>query len=168
MTINGTLVISKTPPLIAKEGVVWMDTSTQIPRIKYFSGGGYIPLDDIIESPTWDSLEGKPEVIASGTTQAEARSAIGAGTGNSNLEIGTTASTAKAGNYQPTWAQVTGKPSTFAPEIGDTASTAAAGNHDHAVTAHVDSGLDAASNIQALAQALSARIKALEDAMDTP
>ena len=63
---------------------------------------------------------------------------------------------------------MTGKPSTFAPEIGDTATTAAAGNHDHAVTAHVDSGLDAASNIQALAQALSARIKALEDAMDTP
>lgn len=29
--------------------------------------------------------------------------------------IGTTASTAKAGNYQPTWAQVTGKPTTFTP-----------------------------------------------------
>jgi hypothetical protein len=52
MTINGTLVISKTPPLIAKEGVVWIDTSTQIPRIKYFSGGGYIPLNDIQELPT--------------------------------------------------------------------------------------------------------------------
>ncbi len=144
MTINGTLVISKTPPLIAKEGVVWIDTSTQIPRIKYFSGGGYIPLNDIQdlptipETPTWDSLEGKPEVIASGATQSEARTAIGAGTGNSNLAIGTTAS------------------------------TAAAGNHNHAVTAHSESGLDAASNIQALAQALSARIKALEDAMDTP
>jgi hypothetical protein len=51
MTINGTLVISKTPPLIAKEGVVWIDTSTQIPRIKYFSGGGYIPLNDIQDLP---------------------------------------------------------------------------------------------------------------------
>ena len=48
------------------------------------------------------------------TTAAEARSAIGAGT--SDLAIGTTASTAKAGNYQPTWAQVTGKPGTFPPE----------------------------------------------------
>lgn len=52
MTINGTLVISKTPPPISKEGVVWIDTSTQIPRIKYFSGGGYIPLNDIQELPT--------------------------------------------------------------------------------------------------------------------
>ena len=137
MIINGTLVISKTPPLIAKEGVVWIDTSTQIPRIKYFSGGGYIPLNDIQDLPR-DSLEGKPEVIAAGETQAEARAAIGAGTGNSNLVIGTTAT------------------------------TAAAGNHNHAVTAHSESGLAAASNIQALAQALSARIKALEDAMVTP
>ncbi len=101
MTINGTLVISKTPPLIAKEGVVWIDTSTQIPRIKYFSGGGYIPLNDILE-------------------------------------------------------------------IGNTATTAAAGNHNHAITAHANSGLAAATNIQALAQALSTRIKALEDAGVTP
>lgn len=48
--------------------------------------------------------------------------------------------------------------------VGTTASTAAAGNHNHAVTADVDSGLEAAANIQALAVALSARIKALEDA----
>ena len=80
------------------------------------------------------------------------------------------------------WADVTGKPSTFAPEIGTTAKKAAAGNHDHvveditdfpetmppsahdhAVEADVESGLAAASTIQALAIALSARIKALED-----
>lgn len=142
MTINGTLVLSKTSPLIAKEGVVWIDTSTQIPKIKYFSGGGYIPPNDIPdlptipETPTWDSLEGKPQVIAAGATQAAARTAIGAGT--SNLALGTSAS------------------------------TAAAGNHNHAITAHAASGLAAASNIQALAQALSARIKALEDAQTTP
>lgn len=52
MTINGTLVLSKTSPLIAKEGVVWIDTSTQIPKIKYFSGGGYIPPNDIPDLPT--------------------------------------------------------------------------------------------------------------------
>lgn len=45
--------------------------------------------------------------------------------------VGTTATTAKAGDYQPTWAQVSGKPSTFAPAA-----------HDH-VTADV-TGLDAA------------------------
>src|SRR5690554_6563283 len=50
--------------------------------------------------------------------EESARTAIGAGTGNSNLEIGTTAS------------------------------TAAAGNHDHAISADVDSGLEAAANLQ--------------------
>ena len=65
------------------------------------------------------------------------------------------------------WADVTGKPSTFAPEIGTTATKAAAGNHNHAVVADVESGLEAASDIQALAIALSARIKALEDLAST-
>lgn len=41
------------------------------------------------------------------------RSLIGAGT--SSLALGTTASTAKAGNYIPTWAEITSKPTTFAP-----------------------------------------------------
>lgn len=81
------------------------------------------------EGVTWDSITGKPAVIASGTTQATARQSIGAGTGNSNLAIGTTATTAKAGNYQPTWEQVTGKPTTFDPVIGTTATTAKAGNY---------------------------------------
>ncbi len=61
------------------------------------------------------------------------------------------------------WADVTGKPSTFAPEIGTTAKKAAAGNHNHAVVADAESGLEAASDIQALAIALSTRIKELED-----
>lgn len=37
---------------------------------------------------------------------AAARTAIGAGTGNSNLVIGTTSTTAKAGDYQPTAANI--------------------------------------------------------------
>lgn len=45
---------------------------------------------------TWDTLEGKPAVIAAGEDQETARAAIGAGT--SNLAIGTTAETAMAGN----------------------------------------------------------------------
>ncbi len=61
------------------------------------------------------------------------------------------------------WDDVTGKPLTFAPEIGTTATKAAAGNHDHAVEADEASGLEAASDIQALAVALSTRIKELED-----
>lgn len=48
---------------------------------------------------TWDTLDGKPEVIGAGATEAAARSAIGAGTGNSNLELGSTGSTAAPGNH---------------------------------------------------------------------
>ena len=48
--------------------------------------------------------------------------------------------------------------------IGTTATKAAAGNHDHAIVEDTASGLAAAANIQELAIALSARIKALEDA----
>lgn len=100
---------------------------------------------------TWANLSGKPAVIAAGADQAAARTAIGAGTGNSDLAIGTTATTAKAGNYHPTWAQVTGKPAVIGAgadaaaartaigagtsnlTIGTTASTAAAGNHTHTI-----------------------------------
>lgn len=46
---------------------------------------------------------------------AAARSAIGAGTGTSNLTLGTTGATAKAGDYQPSWTDVTSKPTTFTP-----------------------------------------------------
>jgi hypothetical protein len=79
-----------------------------------------------------------------------ARTAIGAGT--SSLALGTTASTAKAGNYQPTAANIsdattTGRSvltassqaaartaigaGTSSLALGTTASTAAAGNHTH-------------------------------------
>lgn len=44
---------------------------------------------------------------------AAARAAIGAGT--SNLTLGSTSTTAKAGDYAPAWGEVTGKPTTFAP-----------------------------------------------------
>lgn len=47
-------------------------------------------------SVVWDDITGKPAVIAAGTDATAARAAIGAGT--SSLVIGTTASTAMAGN----------------------------------------------------------------------
>lgn len=66
------------------------------------------------EEVTWDSITGKPAVIASGTTQATARQSIGAGT--SNLAIGTTASTAKAGNYTPSATEVVTALNAMTPE----------------------------------------------------
>ncbi len=59
---------------------------------------------------------------------------------------------------------ITDWPDSFPPEIGTSATTAAAGNHDPAVVEDTESGLEAAATIQALAVALSARIKVLEDA----
>lgn len=59
-------------------------------------------LSTIATTGQWGDIVGKPAVIAAGATPEDARAAIGAGT--SNLEIGTTASTAKAGNWQPTTA----------------------------------------------------------------
>lgn len=56
----------------------------------------------------WSGVTSKPAVIAAGTTQAEARAAIGAGTGSSDLAIGTTASTAKAGDWAPMISDVSG------------------------------------------------------------
>lgn len=73
------------------------------------STGNEVAVKDLVESSTggeaatWATLSGKPAVIAAGATQAEARTAIGAGT--SSLSIGTTAATAMAGNKVPTATQ---------------------------------------------------------------
>lgn len=103
------------------------------------SSGGSILADAITDATT----VGKSVLRASDATAA--RAAIGAGT--SNLVVGTTASTAKAGNYVPTWGEVSSKPAVIAAgvdaaaartaigagtsnlAIGTTASTAKAGNY---------------------------------------
>lgn len=87
-------------------------------------GGSTVTSADITDATTIGR-----EVLTAADAAA-VRTAIGAGTSNlvlgttastalagntALLEIGTTATTAKAGNYQPTWAQVSGKPTTFAP-----------------------------------------------------
>lgn len=62
------------------------------------------------------------------------------------------------------WADVTGKPTTFAPIVGTTATTAAAGNHTHAaavVTVSASAGIVGA-NVQAVLADLAARVVALE------
>ena len=64
--------------------------------------------------------------ILTAADAAAVRSLTGAGT--SNLALGTTNTTAKAGDYVPTWSEITSKPTTFAPTIGATATTAVAGN----------------------------------------
>ena len=61
------------------------------------SGGGSVEWVDVMNKPTF---------IGAGNTQLNARNAIGAGT--SNLELGTTSTTAKAGDYTPSVSDVTG------------------------------------------------------------
>lgn len=117
---------------------------------------GAVSAEDIPEvpaAPTWNTLSGKPAVIASGTTEAAARQAIGAGT--SSLALGTTASTAMAGNTPipdaATWANLSGKPATFPPTIGTTASTAKAGDYTP-TTNEVSASLKAKAEIAALTE----------------
>lgn len=64
--------------------------------------------------------------VLTAASQAAARTAIGAGT--SNLALGTTAGTAKAGDYAPSWGEVSSKPATFPPS-----------GHTHATTDISDS-----------------------------
>lgn len=59
-------------------------------------GSPYVPGSG---SVAWADITGKPAVIASGADQAAARASIGAGT--SNLALGTSNTTAKAGDYAP-------------------------------------------------------------------
>lgn len=59
-------------------------------------------------APTWETLSGKPAVIAAGADQQAARAAIGAGTGNSNLELGSGADQAAPGNHSHGIGDITG------------------------------------------------------------
>lgn len=63
---------------------------------------------------SWNDLQDKPAFIGAGADAATARAAIGAGT--SNLTLGSSATTAKAGNWLPDYStDVQGKPATFPP-----------------------------------------------------
>lgn len=115
---------------------------------------------------------------------ATARSAIGAGTGTSNLTLGTTSSTAKAGDYQPSASDITDATAvgqsiltaadaaagrtaigagTSSLTIGAGAGNAAAGNHTHSqylaatqAAAVADSSGDAEAQLNALLASLRA------------
>ncbi|QAU06242.1 hypothetical protein SEA_RICKMORE_7 [Gordonia phage Rickmore] len=105
------------------------------------AAGGSITTDAITDM----SSIGKS--VAKAPSASDARSAIGAGTGNSNLAIGPLSTDAKPGNYVPAWSEVTSKPAVIAAgadqasarsaigagtsnlAIGTTGTTAKAGNY---------------------------------------
>lgn len=68
-------------------------------------------IPEVPSAPTVDTLSGATatgKAVLKATDASAARSAIGAGT--SSLKVGTAATDAKAGDYVPAWAEVTGKP----------------------------------------------------------
>lgn len=86
--------------------------------------------------PTVDNINGSTVVgrsVLRAADPAAVREVIGAGTGSSNLELGTTATTAKSGDWLPSWGDVTGKPSVFLPS-----------SHTHVITdvTNLQSALD--------------------------
>lgn len=112
------------------------------------SGGG-------TAAPTWDTLEGRPEVVAAGATAAAARTSIGiasdAAAGTASMRtLGTTATSAAPGNH--THAALTGDavPATASTRtLGPGPRQAAAGDHTHA-------------NYASSIAALESRVTALE------
>lgn len=88
---------------MATSGVAGIIYGTKLVDMKT---GKTIDMSDVVNggggsgSVAWADITAKPAVIAAGADQAAARTVIGAGT--SNLEIGTTATTAMAGNRTPT------------------------------------------------------------------
>lgn len=128
-----------------------IDVTADTPLPVTGSGGGMSPEDFIATAPlSWDSATTTLSItitaadVSDATTvgrnvmKAEsasaARSAIGAGT--SNLTLGTTASTALAGNYKPAWGDVTGKPAfgtAAQADTGDFATSAQGAKADSAV-----------------------------------
>ena len=118
------------------------------------NGGGGGEGGDITASQITDSTTIGRSVLTA-ETAAEARTAIGAGT--SNLAIGETATDAKAGDYQPTWAQVSGKPTTFAP-VAATASVIGGVKTAAAPEIVIDDPVDAV-DIQAAFDALILALK---------
>ena len=80
--------------------------SVEIQGLEVDPGDIEVSSDDITDS----TATGRAVLTAA--SQAAARTAIGAGT--SNLALGTSSSTAKAGDYTPDWDDVSGKPAVIA------------------------------------------------------
>lgn len=159
------------------------DLSQRLPHLAVLgesTGGGEpgsVAAADITDSTTVG------RAVLTAADGAAARAAIGAGT--SNLAVGTTATTAKAGNYQPTAGQISdatavGRSVLTAADaaaartaigagtsnlaLGTSGTAAAAGNHAHnagQITATaVDGGT--ATTVQGILAELAARIAAVE------
>lgn len=103
---------------------------------------------------------GKAVLVAADA--AAARTAIGAGT--SNLVLGTTAATAKAGNYAPAWSDVTAKPAFIAAGVDAAAARAAIGAGTSSLALGTTAATALAGNTAKLSAGAIAAIGALTGA----
>ena len=99
--INSTGILDSTGVITGGENVAycWKNGTSDSDLVTISGGGGSGSTD-------WGTITNKPTVIGAGATQSDARAAIGAGT--SNLTLGFTNTTAKAGDYTPSMSDVTG------------------------------------------------------------
>jgi hypothetical protein len=103
---------------------VWLVTGTY--KVTYSHPRALIPSHDIevttghTEAAPLDLTTamppGGPVLTPSEYAELNGRLTILEAAGTSSLTIGTTSTTAKAGDWTPTWTDVTGKPSTFPPD----------------------------------------------------
>lgn len=93
--------------------------SVEIVGLEVDPGDIEVSSEDITDS----TATGRAVITAA--SQAAARTAIGAGT--SNLTLGTSSSTAKAGDYTPDWGDVSGKPAVIAAGADQATARAAIG-----------------------------------------
>lgn len=156
------MTLSSVPFVVTDSGDAVDAPSGAIPVDLYGAGGGGGG------AVSWNDVADKPAVIGAGATQALARTAIGAGTGNgtSNLAVATTAPAALAS----TAAVGTGTTAARADHVHALPTAAqvgaAATSHTQAattVTVAASTGIVGA-NVQLVLADLAARIVALESA----
>lgn len=155
------------------EGSRW-ENKVPASAVTVGEGGAAQPLSEFLDglggggggAVAWSDIADKPAVIAEGATQADARTAIGAGTGNgsSNLAVGSTvgaalASAAGAGASTQAARADHVHPFPTAANVG-----AAAASHAHTATQVTATaiGPGTATTVQGILAELAARITALE------
>lgn len=152
--LGGTAASPTVPGLAGKAATVHTHTASQISDATSLGRAN-------LQAPDGDTVRGNigAAFIGHGHVISDVTGLQGAldSKGTSNLALGTTSTTAKAGDWVPAWSDVTSKPATFAPTIGSTSTTAVAGDdarltNARTPTAHVHAGTDITSDTVPIAR----------------
>ncbi|WP_051264721.1 hypothetical protein [Nakamurella lactea] len=132
---GATVDLSAMAPVAASGG-----SSVSVVNVGGSGGGG---------TGAWADITGKPAFIAAGSTAAAARTAIGA----TDLVLGTSATTAKAGNAHDAWSDITSKPAVIAAGADQAAARAAIAAGTSSLVTGTTAGTAAAGNDSRLSDA---------------